>query len=43
MSKINWNENGWTVIQESDPPYHARMVFFIGPLGEQVEFYRPED
>lgn len=31
------------VIQESDPPYHARMVFFIGPLGEQVEFYRPED
>ena len=29
------------IIQASDPPYHARMVFFIGPLGEQVEFYRP--
>lgn len=31
------------VLQDSDPPHHARMVFFIGPLGEQVEFYRPLD
>jgi glyoxylase I family protein len=31
------------IVQSSDPPYHARMAFFIGPLGEQVEFFRPLD
>ena len=30
------------VYMDSDPPFRARMVFFIGPLGEQVEFFRPE-
>ena len=27
------------VLMASDPPFRARMVFFIGPLGEQVEFF----
>jgi glyoxylase I family protein len=30
------------ICMASDPPFHARMVFFIGPLGEQIEFFRPE-
>lgn len=27
---------------ESQPPFHARMAFFYGPLGEQVELFNPE-
>ena len=30
------------ICMASDPPFRARMVFFTGPLGEQVEFFRPE-
>lgn len=26
----------------SQPPFHARMAFFYGPLGEQVELFNPE-
>ena len=26
----------------SEPPFHARMAFFYGPLGEQVELFNPE-
>ena len=26
-------------IIESDPPYHIRMAFCFGPLGEQIEFF----
>ena len=27
---------------QSEQPFHARMVFFYGPLGEQVELFNPE-
>ena len=27
---------------ESEPQFHARMAFFYGPLGEQVELFNPE-
>ena len=27
---------------ESQPQFHARMAFFYGPLGEQVELFNPE-
>ncbi len=27
---------------ESKPQFHARMAFFYGPLGEQVELFNPE-
>ncbi len=27
---------------ESEPQFHARMSFFYGPLGEQVELFNPE-
>lgn len=26
----------------SQPPFHARMAFFYGPLGEQVELFNPD-
>ena len=27
----------------SNPEFHARMSFFYGPLGEQVELFNPEN
>jgi glyoxylase I family protein len=24
---------------QSNPPYHIRMAFCLGPLGEQIEFF----
>ena len=27
---------------QSEPSFHARMAFFYGPLGEQVELFNPE-
>ena len=27
----------------SKPEFHARLAFFYGPLGEQVELFNPED
>ncbi|MBP5358410.1 MAG: VOC family protein [Treponema sp.] len=26
----------------SNPPYHLRMAFCFGPVGEQIEFYMPQ-
>ena len=28
------------IVIPSDPPFHARMAFCYGPLGEELEFFR---
>ena len=30
------------IVIPSNPEFHARMSFFYGPLGEQVELFNPE-
>ena len=31
------------IVIPGNPEFHARMSFFYGPLGEQVELFNPED
>ena len=31
------------IVIPSNPEFHARMSFFYGPLGEQVELFNPEE
>lgn len=31
------------IVIPSSPEFHARMAFFYGPLGEQVELFDPKD
>ena len=31
------------IVIPSNPEFHARMSFFYGPLGEQVELYNPQE
>ena len=28
------------IVLRSDPEYHARMAFCVGPLGEEIEFFQ---
>lgn len=37
MKKIEWNENGWTVIQEADPKKHVLEISCLAKDGEVVE------
>lgn len=37
MSKIEWNENGWTVIQEADPVKHILEITCLAEDGIVVE------
>lgn len=37
MGKINWNENGWTVIQEADPVKHILEITCLAEDGIVVE------
>lgn len=40
MKKIEWNENGWTVIQESDPEKHVLEIACLTEDGMVVEVRR---
>ena len=37
MSKIEWNENGWTVIQEADPVKHILEITCLAVDGKIIE------
>ena len=37
MSNIEWNENGWTVIQEADPAKHILEITCLAEDGKVVE------
>ena len=37
MSKIDWNENGWTVIQEADPVKHILEITCLAENGQVIE------
>ena len=36
-------EEPHTIVIPSDPPLTARIAFCIGPLGEQIEFFSPQE
>ena len=40
MKKIEWNENGWTVIQEADPVKHILEITCRVEDGKVVEVRR---
>ena len=40
MKKIEWNKNGWTVIQESDPEKHVLEIAALTEDGKVVEIRR---
>lgn len=37
MGKIDWNENGWNVIQEADPVKHILEITCLAEDGKVVE------
>ena len=37
MSKIEWNENGWTIIQEADPVKHILEIACLAEDGTVIE------
>lgn len=40
MKKIEWNENGWTVIQEADPVKHVLEIACLTENGKVIEVRR---